>query len=63
MLCSEWLGWLLVIAAAVLALIGRNRFMRLMTWAEKFAVRLPHLGRIGGVFAALFGVFLVYAYL
>lgn len=54
-----WLGWLVLVAAIVLALIGRARFVRLMSWAQKIAERF---GRIGGVIAAMFGAFLVYAY-
>ena len=55
----EILGWLSVIAAVSLALIGRTNFKRLMAWA--FSLLQPW-GRIGGLLAAAFGAFLIYAF-
>ena len=55
----EIIGWLSVVAAIVLAVIGRRNFNRLMSWALSFA---KPLGRIGGLLAAAFGAFLVYAF-
>jgi hypothetical protein len=52
------LGWVSIVAAAVLAIVGRRNFKRLMSWALGLA---PHFGRIGGLLAILFGAFLVYA--
>ena len=58
-LIIEVLGWISLVAAVVLALIGRNNFKRLMQWALSFSI--PY-GRAGGVLAAAFGLFLVYAF-
>ena len=58
-LIIEILGWLSIAAAITFALMGRQRFLKLMTWA--FSLLKPY-GRIGGLFAAAFGGFLVYAY-
>ena len=52
------LGWISVVAAAVLGVMGRNNFKRLMSWALGLA---PSFGRIGGLLAILFGGFLVHA--
>jgi uncharacterized BrkB/YihY/UPF0761 family membrane protein len=56
----EVLGWLSIIAAITLALIGRDRFKRLMAWA--FSLLKPY-GRVGGVLASIFGAFIVYAFI
>ena len=56
----EILGWLSIAAAITFALIGRQRFLKLMLWA--FSLLKPY-GRIGGLFAIAFGGFLVYAYI
>lgn len=53
------IGWLSLIAAFILAAIGRRSFHRLMAWALSFAK--PY-GRIGGTLAAAFGAFIVYAF-
>ncbi|NOS35589.1 MAG: hypothetical protein GQ522_03015 [Deltaproteobacteria bacterium] len=55
----EIIGWLSIVAAIFLAVIGRRNFNRLMSWALSF-VRL--LGRVGGVLAVAFGAFLIYAF-
>ena len=51
-------GWVSIIAAAVLAIVGRQNFKRLMSWVLGLA---PYVGRIGGLLAILFGAFLIYA--
>jgi len=55
----EILGWLSMIAAMFLAVIGRRNFNRLMSWALSLVKRY---GRISGVIAAAFGAFLIYAF-
>ncbi len=55
----EIIGWLSIVAAIFLALIGRRNFNRLMSWALSF---LMPFGRVGGVLAAAFGAFLIYAF-
>ena len=59
-LAIEVLGWLSIAAAVTFILIGRNNFLQLMRWALSL---LKPYGRIGGVFAAGFGAFLVYAFI
>ena len=59
-LTIEVLGWLSIAAAVTFILIGRNNFLQLMRWALSL---LKPYGRIGGVFAAGFGAFLVYAFI
>jgi NAD/NADP transhydrogenase beta subunit len=56
----EVLGWLSVIAAVSLALMGRKNFKRLMAWA--FTLIQPW-GRPGGLLAMAFGAFLIYAFI
>lgn len=58
-LIIEIIGWLSIAAALTFSIIGRQRFIRLMRWAFSF---LQPYGRVGGLFAALFGGFLVYAF-
>ncbi len=53
------IGWITIVAAIVLAVIGRRNFKRLMSWALSFVKRF---GRVGGVVAAAFGAFLMYAF-
>jgi len=52
------LGWISIVAASVLGIMGRANFRRLMSWALSLA---PSLGRIGGLLAILFGGFLIHA--
>ena len=59
-LAIEIIGWLSVVAAIVLALMGRRNFKRLMTWA--LSVLKPY-GRVGGILASAFAAFLVYAFI
>lgn len=56
----EIIGWLSIAAALFFAVIGRNNFCRLMSWALSF---VKTLGRVGGVIASAFGAFLVHAFI
>jgi len=58
-LAIEIIGWLSIIAALFFAVIGRDNFIKIINWA--LSLTKP-LGRIGGVLAACFGGFLVYAF-
>ena len=58
-LVIEVIGWLSIVAAIFLSVMGRRNFNRLMSWALSF---LKPFGRVGGVFAAAFGAFLIYAF-
>ena len=58
-LVIEVIGWIAIVAAISLAVIGRRNFNRLMTWALSFS---KPLGRVAGVFAAAFGAFLIYSF-
>lgn len=59
-LTVEILGWLSLVAAMTFAVMGRGHFIRLMSWALSL---LKPLGRVGGIFAAAFGAFLIYAFI
>lgn len=59
-LALQVLGWLSVIAALVLTLMGRERFKALMRWTLTLAGS-PWLPRIAGSLAVLLGGFLVHA--
>jgi len=52
------LGWISIVAAAVLGIMGRTTFKRLMSWALNVA---PSFGRLGGLLVILFGGFLIHA--
>ena len=52
------IGWISIVAASVLGIMGRTNFMRLMSWALSVA---PSFGHIGGFLAILFGGFLIHA--
>ena len=52
------IGWLSVTAAIIFGLMGRSRFMGLITWGLSFA---SSFGRFAGVLAILLGGFLIYA--
>jgi len=58
-LVIEIIGWLSIVAAVFFAVIGRNNFKRLISWALSLA---KPLGRVGGFVAVCFGTFLVYAF-
>ena len=52
------IGWISIVAASVLGIMGRTNFMCLMSWALSVA---PSFGRIGRFLAILFGGFLIHA--
>jgi hypothetical protein len=54
------IGWLSIVAALILAVMGRRNFKRLISWALSLA---KPIGRVGGVVAMAFGAFLIYAFL
>lgn len=56
----HWLGWIAIVAALILAVMGRQRFVRLMRWALGL---LDSFGRVAGLIAAALGAFLLYAFL
>lgn len=56
----EVLGWLFIIAAVCLAAIGRNRFIKLVSWALN---TLKPFARLGGLVAILFGGFIIHAFM
>jgi hypothetical protein len=55
----EIIGWLSIVAAIFLAVMGRRNFNRLMSWALSLS---KPIGRVGGVLAVAFGAFLIYAF-
>jgi len=55
----EIIGWISLGAALFIVVIGRRNFIRLMEWSLSF---VQNFGRFGGVMAAAFGAFLVYAF-
>lgn len=55
----EIIGWLSIAAAVTFSLIGRRRFLSLMTWTLSL---LKPYGRVGGLIAMAFGGFLIYAF-
>ncbi len=58
-LVIQIIGWLSIVAAIFLAVMGRRNFNRLMSWALSLA---KPFGRVGGVLAMAFGAFLIYAF-
>jgi hypothetical protein len=58
-LIIEILGWISLAAAVILAALGHGRFTRLMFW---IIGKARPIAPVGGLFAVLFGVFLVYAF-
>ena len=58
-LAIEVIGWISIVAAVFLALLGRSNFIKLMRWALSPAAAI---GRVGGLLASIFGLFLVYAF-
>ena len=55
----EVIGWLSIVAAIFLAVMGRDNFNRLMSWALSLS---KPFGRVGGVLAVAFGAFLIYGF-
>ena len=58
-LAIEIIGWLSIVAALFLVVIGRHNFNRIISWA--LSLSKPYW-RIGGVIAAILGSFLIYAF-
>jgi len=58
-LVIEVIGWLSIVAAIIIAVLGRRNFNRLMSWALSLS---KPFGRVGGVLAVAFGAFLIYAF-
>ena len=58
-LIIEILGWLSIVGAIVLAIIGRRNFKRMWSWVLSFGKAFYW---ISGVFASAFGAFLIYAF-
>jgi len=56
----EVIGWISLLAAVIFTLIGRKKFIRLMSWSLSL---VEPFCRIGGVLACCFGVFLIYAFI
>ena len=56
----EIVGWISIVAAIILAVIGRKNFNGIMSWALSLA---KPVSRIGGVIVVCFGAFLIYAFL
>ncbi len=54
----RFLGYLMLITAALIPLIGRQRISRLMGWLQS---KPPALMRIWLIFGVAFGAFIVYA--
>jgi hypothetical protein len=55
----EIIGWLSIVAAIFIAVMGRRNFNRLMSWALSLS---KSFGRVGGILAVAFGAFLIYAF-
>ncbi|MEE8426907.1 MAG: hypothetical protein V3S15_06445 [Woeseiaceae bacterium] len=56
----EIIGWLLMVTAVFLGVMGRHNFKRLMSWALSL---VGTYGRVAGFLATAFGSFLVYAFI
>ncbi len=54
------LGWMMVIAAVILLVMGRKNFEKLVL--RVISIFKPY-GRIGGLFSVGFGSFLIYAFI
>jgi len=55
----EVVGWLSIVAAIFIGVMGRRNFNRLMSWALSLS---KPFGRVGGILAMIFGAFLIYAF-
>ena len=55
----EIIGWLSIVAAIFIAVMGRRNFNRLMSWALSLS---KSFGRVGGILAVAFGAFLIFAF-
>jgi hypothetical protein len=58
-LVIEVIGWISLVAALSIIAMGRRNFVRLMEWSLSFVKKF---GRFGGMMAAAFGAFLIYAF-
>ncbi len=56
-LIFQALGWIVIVAAAVLAFMGRERIRRLVAWFERFS---PPIIRMWSLFGVAFGGFLIF---
>ncbi|MFT5520085.1 MAG: hypothetical protein ACI9IA_000673 [Enterobacterales bacterium] len=56
----DLLGWVIIVSAIVFIVIGRKKFIQLISWATRL---LNTFGRISGVLAVSFGAFLIYAFI
>ncbi|MEE8058948.1 MAG: hypothetical protein V3T17_14100 [Pseudomonadales bacterium] len=54
------LGWMILMVAVILLVIGRKKFEKLVLWV--ISVFKPY-GRIGGLFSVGFGSLLIYAFI
>jgi hypothetical protein len=59
-LVIEIIGWISIVAAVTLAVIGRKNFRRLMSWALNI---MKPVARFGGILAMAFGGFIIYAFI
>ena len=55
----EVIGWLSIVVAIFLAVMGRRNFNRLMSWALSLS---KPFSRVGGILAVSFGAFLIYVF-
>ncbi|MDY6790409.1 MAG: hypothetical protein SWH54_03975 [Thermodesulfobacteriota bacterium] len=55
----EMIGWVSIVAAIIIAVMGRLNFKRLILWALSLS---KPFGRVGGIIAVAFGAFLIYAF-
>lgn len=55
----EALGWLSIGAAACFAIMGHRNFRRLLSW---MLMKFTRFRQVGGIIGAIFGGFLIYAY-
>jgi hypothetical protein len=58
-LVIEIIGWISIVAAIFLAVMGRRNFKLLMSWALSLS---KPFGRVGGVITVVFGAFLIYSF-
>lgn len=56
----EALGWVFVVAAFSLAVIGKVKFRRMMSWV---LINLKSFGRVAGIISIGFGGYLLFAFL
>lgn len=56
----EMIGWFCIAIALVLTVMGRERFIRAISWALSL---VEENSRVGGVLVLMFGAFLMYAFI